>query len=191
MSAMLTRSAGMEYKMPQRELPALVLGRGVSSASATCRAAARVDHRALVEFEYGCTGKPGRARVGRAGRRGTNATGPNANLLDVVYCKVELLADLTFEPIMGVRVRDTNKARSLLGKFGAAMAHPIVGVTNINLTKLVPTYQRIAAERRRCARRRRRRSGKQAEEEEARRATETRCCWRGRPIPRRRTRRVG
>ena len=180
MSAMLTRSAGMEYKMPQRELPAFlscwvevcVVGvRDLQSGPLGSITAP------FVEFEYGCTGKPREERVWRtraAGAGGTNATGPNANLLDVVYCKVELPADPAFEPIMGVRVRDTNKARSLLGKFGAAMAHPIVGVTNINLTKLVPTYQRIAAEREAMreeaeaeeARRR------QAEEEEARRATE-------------------
>jgi len=100
-----------------------------------------------VEFEYGDEKAEERFWKTRTAAANANPssstatqTGPHINLLETLYLRVELPQDVkTFEPIMGVRVRESAITKL---PFGLSQ-DPIMGITFIDLLKEMPSYQEL------------------------------------------------
>ena len=160
MSAMLTDRRGWSTRC-RRGAPAFLScgSRCASSACATSRAGARVDHRAVRRVRVRVHGKPREERVADARRAPAGRTRRGRTPTFWTSCTARSSCRRTLPRADHGRARARHEQGAVAARqVWGGDAHPIVGVTNINLTKLVPTYQRIAAERRRCERRRRRRS---------------------------------
>jgi len=100
-----------------------------------------------VEFEYGdmdAEERVWRTRTAAAAANPASSTatqvGPHVNLLETMYLRVELPKDIkTFEPIMGVRVRESARVKLPFG----LSEDPIMGITSIDLLKEMPEYQEL------------------------------------------------
>ena len=101
-----------------------------------------------VEFEYGDKGAEERVWRTRTAAAAANPassaatqTGPHVNLLETMYLRVELPKDVkTFQPMMGVRVRESARVKLPLGFVGD---DPIMGISFIDLLKEMPSYQEM------------------------------------------------
>ena len=102
-----------------------------------------------VEFEYGdryAEERVWRTRTAAAAANPASSsatqTGPHVNLLETMYLRVEIPRDVKeFQPMMGVRVRESAKVKLPLG-FGE---DPIMGITSIDMLREMPSYQEMKA----------------------------------------------
>jgi hypothetical protein len=89
-----------------------------------------------VEFEYGHRSASERLWKTRATSasvsNGALSQGPNANFLETLYLQVELPDDPRYNPVMGVRVRDSARLLSFLPG-ASSWADPMCGVCSVPL----------------------------------------------------------
>ena len=103
-----------------------------------------------VEFEYGHRNAPERFWKTNTteAKESESGSGPNANFLELKYMQVMLPDEPRYDPVMGVRVRDTAKLLALVdSEMLANQLDPIVGVCNVPLKEKMPSYERYEAER--------------------------------------------